>query len=125
VPVSGGAVQLQAIVLDAARPAELARFYAQLLDRPIVRVDGGWHDIDLAGGLTLSIQHAPDHRPPTWPEWDVPQQLHLDLVVDDLDAAERRALEAGARRARQPADADGRFRVMIDPAGHPFCLCAR
>ncbi|MFI7284333.1 VOC family protein [Micromonospora chersina] len=48
-----------------------------------------------------------------------PQQAHLDLLVDDLDAGEARALELGGRRL----SADGeRFRVFVDPAGHPFCL---
>ncbi len=51
----------------------------------------------------------------------MPQQLHLDVVVDDLDTAEEETLALGATKAEhQPGNS---FRVFLDPAGHPFCLC--
>jgi hypothetical protein len=60
-----------------------------------------------------------DYNPPRWPDPAHPQQAHLDLLVDDLDTGEARALDLGARRL----DAGGeRYRVFTDPAGHPFCL---
>jgi glyoxalase superfamily protein len=62
------------------------------------------------------------YRPPTWPDSEVAKQIHLDLAVDDLDAAEAEATRLGARRAEtQPTP--NKWRVMLDPAGHPFCLC--
>jgi hypothetical protein len=60
-----------------------------------------------------------NYRAPTWPDPDVPQQIHLDIKVDDLDTAEKRALELGAKRL--PGGGIN-FRVFADPAGHPFCL---
>jgi hypothetical protein len=68
---------------------------------------------------SLMFQQISDYNPPRWPDPAHPQQAHLDLLVDDLDTGEARALELGARRL----SADGeRFRVFTDPAGHPFCL---
>ncbi len=50
-----------------------------------------------------------------------PQQLHLDVEVDDADEAELAVLALGATRLPDPSDAED-FRVFADPAGHPFCL---
>jgi hypothetical protein len=65
------------------------------------------------------FQEVSGYNPPRWPDPAYPQQAHLDLLVDDLDASEATALELGA--SRLPAGGD-RFRVLADPAGHPFCL---
>ena len=76
--------------------------------------------------MPLSFQAVADHRPPDWPDGDPPQQLHIDVTVDDVDAADARVLAIGAtKHAVQPGEAeeDGNFRVYLDPAGHPFCLC--
>ena len=63
----------------------------------------------------------PDYRPPTWPDGDVPKQIHLDLAVDDLDRTVAEAERLGANVGEiQPAPE--RWRVLFDPAGHPFCL---
>jgi Glyoxalase-like domain len=70
----------------------------------------------------IAFQRAPDHQPPQWPNPHRPQQLHLDVMVDDVDAAEARVLALGARRL---SDQDHSSRVYADPAGHPFCLIPR
>jgi hypothetical protein len=62
-----------------------------------------------------------DHAPPTWPTQDRPQQMHLDMLVDDLDAAEAAVVALGA--SRHPHQTGTSFRTFLDPAGHPFCLC--
>ena len=72
-------------------------------------------------GTRLAVQLAPDHVPPQWPDPAHPQQLHLDVHVDDPDEAERQVLALGARRLPDPVGAED-FRVFADPAGHPFCL---
>ncbi|MDQ0377782.1 VOC family protein [Amycolatopsis thermophila] len=115
--------RLGAIVLDCPDPAELAGFYARLLDLPEPKVDddGDWADLNGPGGVRVSFQRAESYRPPEWPGQDVPQQLHLDLDVTDLEAAHERALSLGAKLLD---DAPRTFRVYADPAGHPFCLCA-
>lgn len=107
-------------VIDCPDPAGLAAFYGALLDWP-VEVDDGWADIRADYGACISFQQVDDYRPPNWPSQEVPQQFHLDFLVDDLDVAEAAALELGAVKAEhQPGTS---FRVYLDPASHPFCLC--
>ena len=117
---------LTAAVLDSADPSALARFYQRLLGWPIGSEDPTWVTLRPAdGGAGLSFQLEPDHLPPVWPATsDRPQmQVHLDIEVDDLAAAVAVATEAGGRLADfQPQDD---VRVLLDPAGHPFCLWVR
>ncbi|MFI6022550.1 VOC family protein [Streptomyces sp. NPDC051287] len=114
--------KLGAVVLDCPDPSALAGFYAGVLGGS-VEGDGEWVDLTVPGGQVLAFQRAPGFVPPQWPAPDDSQQFHLDLTVDDLDAAEKSVLESGAR-ALDTADRDRTFRVYADPAGHPFCLCA-
>ncbi|HLL67838.1 MAG TPA: VOC family protein [Micromonosporaceae bacterium] len=111
--------ELSAVVLDAADPHALARFYSALLGLPVLRTDGDWIDIGDGRSTKLSFQHAPDHQPPRWPDPAFPQQIHLDIRVADLDEAEPKVLALGATRL--PHAEEG-FRIYADPAGHPFCL---
>ncbi|MET9379936.1 VOC family protein [Streptomyces sp. NPDC002928] len=114
--------KLDVVVLDCSDPRALAGFYAEVLGGT-VEENEDWVDLKLADGQTLAFQAAPGYVPPKWPAPDASQQFHLDLTVDDLDAAEKGVLALGAR----PLDAEDRsrsFRVYADPAGHPFCLCA-
>ncbi|KAF0846932.1 hypothetical protein FNL39_104354 [Nocardia caishijiensis] len=71
--------------------------------------------------VTWAFNGSPVTGPPSWPGQDVPQQSHLDLGVEDLDAAEKFAVGIGAVRADHQPGGD-RWRVLLDPAGHPFCL---
>jgi len=108
------------IVLDCPDPAALAAFYGAMLDWK-VEVSPGWADVRAEYGQCLSFQQVEDYAPPRWPGQEVPQQMHLDVIVDDLDAGEAAVLELGAtRHQHQPGQT---FRVFLDPAGHPFCLC--
>ncbi|WP_306186041.1 VOC family protein [Streptomyces sp. MK5] len=114
--------KLGVVVLDCPDPRALAGFYAEVLGGT-VEGEGDWVDLKVPGGPSLAFQAAPGHVPPKWPGSDHSQQFHLDLVVDDLDAAEKGVLALGA----EPLDATDHtrtFRVYADPAGHPFCLCA-
>ncbi len=109
-----------AISLDSSDPHRLGQFYRELLDFEVLYESGEL--VVLAGaGVMLTIEQVADHRPPDWPGNQVPKQMHLDLFVTDLDIAETAAIECGAVKAGfQPAP--DRWRVLIDPAGHPFCL---
>lgn len=90
-------VRLGALTIMAARPRELARFYSRLLNWPYIREEGP----------------RPGEQTST---------MHLDLGVDDLDAAVAWAIECGATPAAvQPRPTE--HRVMLDPDGHPFCIC--
>jgi len=107
--------------LDSPRPAELGAFYAALLGVELTHSAAEYAGLQLPGGAWLLIQGAPDHVPPRWGDPSAPQQLHLDLLVDDLDAGQARAVELGATVA-DPQPQPDRWRVLVDPSGHPFCL---
>ncbi|MGW0647252.1 VOC family protein [Streptomyces umbrinus] len=91
--------------------------------RPGPSQPGDWVDLRLPDGRALAFQAAPGHVPPKWPAPDGSQQFHLDLTVEDLDAAEKEVLALGAT-VLEAADRGRGWRVYADPAGHPFCLCA-
>jgi Glyoxalase-like domain len=111
---------LAAVSVDCADPAELADFYRKLLDAEVFYESEDF--IALRGaGVMLTLQRVANHREPDWPEGAVPKQLHLEFAVADLDQAEEAATAIGARRANMQPSPD-RWRVMIDPAGHPFCF---
>jgi hypothetical protein len=109
------------LVLDCPDPRPIAAFYGALLDWDVEASDD-WADVRSPDRQQcLSFQPVADFRAPAWPGQDVPQQMHLDVVVEDLDAAEAPVLELGAtKHDHQPGTT---FRVFLDPAGHPFCLC--
>jgi len=112
--------RLAAVSLDTSDPAGLATFYRQLLDLEVMFESDDF--VALKGAAVLvTTQRVDDHRPPQWPTGDAPKQLHLELAVDDLETAEAQALAIGARKADiQPAPDN--WRVLLDPAGHPFCI---
>jgi catechol-2,3-dioxygenase len=111
------------VVLEAPDGSALADFYSQLLGWPIAQQDEHGAAIQVPGTPSyLAFNTAADYVPPAWPARDGEQQmmLHIDIAVDDLAAAVADAIEQGASEAGfQPQDD---VRVMLDPAGHPFCL---
>jgi predicted enzyme related to lactoylglutathione lyase len=112
------------IVLDAAELEPVSAFWAGLLDGQVDR-DDDWHTVMVDGDPYLAVQLAPNHVRPEWPDGAQQQQIHFDLVVDDLAQADQQAIAAGAtlvQRAEDPS-ADSGFQVYADPAGHLFCLC--
>lgn len=112
--------RLGAVSLDAPDPGRLARFYREVLDLEVIFENESFVALKGAPAL-LTIQRVAGLPPVTWPEGDVPKQIHLELAVDDLEAAEKAMLAAGATKPdTQPAP--DRWRVLIDPAGHPFCI---
>ncbi|MFJ9608891.1 VOC family protein [Kitasatospora sp. NPDC101176] len=116
-------LKLAAITLDCADPVALAAFYRQATGfEPHPKSDAEFSGLTRGDGLFIGFQRVDGYRTPQWPGQDVPQQIHLDFEVDDLDAAEAMLLELGAvRPGHQPLGGD-RVRVLLDPAGHPFCL---
>lgn len=112
-------------VIDCPDPQALARFYGEILDWEVQDPTGEqdeWVDLQPADGTNgISFQRVVDYRAPDWPGQDRPRQMHLDVQVQDLDVGERAVLELGATKTdEQPGEG---FRVFLDPAGHPFCLC--
>jgi catechol 2,3-dioxygenase-like lactoylglutathione lyase family enzyme len=115
---------LASVVLGTPDPVGLGRFYADLLGWRVEEESPEWVRVRAADGSRpgLSFQLEPHHVRPVWPAGpgDPAMQVHLDLGADDLGPAVRRARSLGAElAAHQPQDD---VRVLIDPAGHPFCL---
>ncbi|CPR08583.1 glyoxalase/bleomycin resistance protein/dioxygenase [Mycobacterium bohemicum DSM 44277] len=115
-----GDVRLGAVSIDCADPAALADFYKNVLDVGVMFSSEDFVALQGAGVL-LTFQRVADHQPPSWPTGAVPKQLHLELAVKDLDAAEARIIGLGAAKADVQPNPDN-WRVLIDPAGHPFCI---
>jgi len=112
--------RLSEIVVDCPDPRALAAFYAELLGSRVTTDGDDWVVIEgESTGHKLAFQKAPGLREPRWPDPERPQQFHLDVEVDDVDAAEAKVLALGAKRL---PGGGGDFRVYEDPAGHPFCL---
>ena len=107
-------------VIDCPDPVALAAFYEGMLGWTIDASED-WIDLRAENGQCLSFQRVDGYAAPQWPGQEHPQQMHLDVVVDDLDEAEKAVVDLGAtKHEHQPGTT---FRVFLDPAGHPFCLC--
>jgi predicted enzyme related to lactoylglutathione lyase len=109
--------------IEAPDPSALARFYSELLDWPIGHEEPGTAILAAPeGSIFMVFQQASGYQRPVWPPVEGRQRpmMHLDIQVGDLDGAVEDAVALGARLAtEQPQD---NVRVLIDPAGHPFCL---
>ena len=111
--------RLHHAAFDCPDPAALAEFYSQLLGWPVTYRSADWVVVavnDTSSGLAFQL--APDHRPPTWPDNAVPQQVHFDIMVEDPAQAGPHVIALGATKL--PGD-----NVYADTAGHPFCLVRR
>ena len=110
------------VVLDTDDPPRLAEFYTDLLGWQVEKTEDDWITLRGDAGPKLAFQLALNHTPPTWPDNRVPQQYHLDFDVDDMAAATEYAISVGARLV-ETEDKHPGFTVLVDPSGHPFCLC--
>lgn len=115
-----GDVRLGAITVDCPDPAGLGDFYKDVLDLEVMFSSEDFVALQGAGVL-LTFHRVADHQRPTWPAGPVPKQLHLELGVSDLNTEESRILALGATKAEVQPNPDN-WRVLIDPAGHPFCI---
>ncbi len=115
----------QVLVFDASDLGSESKFWSGVLGGT-VNVYDRWHMVFVDGKPVLGIQLAPDHVQPDWPDGS-PQQVHLDLWVDDIKEAHEEVMSLGARLLRpagvRAPDAVDDHQVYADPAGHPFCLC--
>ncbi|WP_164842404.1 VOC family protein [Actinoplanes solisilvae] len=111
--------RLHHLIVDCPEPAASARFWSAVLGDPITYRSDDFVVVSASGEASgLAFQRAADVVASTWPDPAVPQQMHLDVMVDDQEAASAEVLALGARRL------DGEH-VYADPAGHPFCLIRR
>lgn len=120
-PTSGPAIRLLSVDFDCPDPAELARFYGDALGLPVVYSSDDFILLGREGSAGLGFIRVADYRRPTWPDPSQGKQAHIELGVDDLDAAHARMLALGAMEPPVQPHPDQR-RVLLDPAGHPFCI---
>ena len=113
--------KLWSITLDCSDAKQLAEFWRAALDGKIAYESDNFVGVETPDGLWIGAYRIDGYQPPQWPDGSPPKQFHLDLTVDDLDSAEQAALALGATKAEHQPE-PGRWRVFLDPAGHPFCL---
>lgn len=121
-------IKMYSFTLDCIEPHELAKFYAALLKWEMIPIDEEWACVHASGTdqgayPCILFQRNPEYKPPVWPEEPEAQQqmAHIDFAVNDLEKAVQYAIHCGATVANEQFS--DHWRVMFDPAGHPFCLC--
>ena len=117
--MTDAAARLAMVTLDCADPAESAAFWSAMLGWTVVSSE---KDYAMLAGPThaLGFGRVEGYAAPSWPNEHGSKQFHFDLAVDDLDEGQARAVELGAVPVDpQPGET---WRVLLDPAGHPFCL---
>lgn len=112
---------ISSIIFDCADPMALAAFYAKAIGGKVGDADADFAAVD-GGPVHLGFQRVNGYRGPGWPNDG--KHAHLDLEVDDLDAARDELVALGAAVPDfQPGD--GQWIVLTDPEGHPFCIAGR
>jgi glyoxalase superfamily protein len=112
--------RLFAVTVDCSEPYELARFYQAFAGGEVWQGNDDFAVLSGGGGVRIDFQRVPNEAA-GWPDPAAPRRVHLDFEVRDLHGAEKLALERGARLAEHQPGGE-RFRVYLDPDGHPFCL---
>jgi hypothetical protein len=112
--------KLGAVSLNCPDPHALAVFYSALLEKEITFESDDFSAIQL-DNLWLTMQRVEGFTASTWPSGEIPSHVHLDFSVANLDTGEAAVLAAGATLAPEQPERD-RWRVFLDPVGHPFCI---
>jgi catechol 2,3-dioxygenase-like lactoylglutathione lyase family enzyme len=112
--------RLHHVIIDCPDPGALADFYSTLLGKPVTyRSDDFCVVSDNEATSGVAFQRVETYLPPQWPDPAHPQQLHFDVMVEDVDRAHDAVVALGA------TPLSGGDHVYADPAGHPFCLVPR
>ena len=121
-------IKMYAFTVDCTDPHKLAEFYAALLKWKIVFFDEAYAcvgppETQQGAYPCITFQRNPGYKPPVWPDAPEAQQqmAHLDFAVTDVERAVQHAIHCGATIAGEQFNDN--WKVMFDPAGHPFCLC--
>jgi hypothetical protein len=113
-------IRFGSLSLDCADPLALGTFWAEVLGGEIAFTSDDFVAVKLEH-VWLSMLRVENYQPTTWPEDEVPKQMHLDLAVGELEQSEQLVVRLGAKKTVVQPQPD-RWRVFLDPAGHPFCL---
>lgn len=115
--------RISGIAIDCPSAEELCAFYTALLGIERSSPDAFMIGGDGDAGVEVWFQEVENYAPPTWPTQERGQQAHVDIECDDREEMVRRAIELGAKKVDEAPGQS--FTVMLDPVGHPFCLCDR
>jgi predicted enzyme related to lactoylglutathione lyase len=114
---------LSMVNIDSADPARMAQFYADALGWEVTYIGDSYGMVE-GNGIKIGFGKIEGFRPAQWPDESGAKRFHLDLQVDDLDEATDRLCALGASQPDFQPGA-GRWRVLLDPDGQPFCLSPR
>lgn len=114
---------LSMLNIDSADPARLAQFWAATLGWEVTYSDDSYGMIE-GDGAKIGFGKVEGLQPAPWPDQAAAKRFHLDLHVDDIDEASQRLCAIGATRPDFQPGA-GRWWVLLDPDGQPFCLSPR
>ncbi len=117
-PIDGSTAVVSGLTIDTNDVPTLSQFWHDLIGGELTQ-HVGWTSIDRSPAPSLYFQHVADYQPPTWPTQERGQQVHFDTHTTDREAQVSRAVALGAT-LRQVDDG---FTVLLDPSGHPFCIC--
>jgi len=119
-PAGQAPASLAMVTVDCADPRAEAAFWSAALGWQVAHVEDDYAMLT-GGSSALGFGKVEGFTPPVWPDDAGVKQFHFDLAVDDIAAAEQTLVGLGATVPdAQPGE--GRWRVLLDPAGHPFCL---
>ncbi|MEU1008354.1 VOC family protein [Streptomyces sp. NPDC005890] len=119
---SAPVLRYAAVTFDCADPVELSRFYGEMFGLSVTYTSDEFVFLGGTDGAPgLGFNRLADYRRPTWPDPAQEKQAHIEVGVDDLEAAEAHLLKLGATKPEAQPQPD-RWRVLLDPAGHPFCI---
>lgn len=108
------------VTIDCRDPQRVAAFWAALLDAPAKPAADGWFELGplVRGGPKVNFQPVPEEKTGK-------TRMHLDVWVDDLDAAISLVEQLGGTHTSEVHTyPDGTDVVMADPEGTEFCLVA-
>ena len=117
-------VRIGALTLECDDPRRLAEFYVAALGGRVTLSRDDSVGIQLDDGMQMAFHRDPGYRAPTWPSPEVGMQMHLELLADDPDAAVAQLCALGATRLDYQPELLTGLTVLLDPAGHPFCVFA-
>jgi len=115
-----GFANLVVLDLECPDPRVLAEFYHQVLGWGVILTQDKYVEIS-DGSTRILFTQVDGYQGAGWPTSAAPKRYHLCLQADDVAKAVKRCLELGASNPEFQPGGD-RWRVLTDPAGHPFCL---
>lgn len=112
--------KLHGTVIDCKDPIGLSKFYAEILGYMVFQSESDCSVMGISQDLPgIAFQQISNYVAPSWPDGDVPTQMHYDIRVDDFQLAINEIESCGGKLISKSSYS---FWVCADPEGHPFCI---